>query len=268
MAGDWLKIEAGTPEKEEVLAITSLMGWTDPDLTVGKLFRVWRWFDQQTVDGNAPRVTSALLDKHIGVSGFCDAMQEVGWLVDSDPGVTLPKFDRHNGATAKSRALTAKRVAKHKGNAEGNGELTPEVTATPLPREEKRREEKDQKQESNDSSASPDGEAPEGRSESIPMQAILGLYNATMTRLPKARELTPKRRTLIRSAWQASPKRRSVAFWENFFLECEDNDFLNGTGPYRNGHETWRPDFDFLLKQETVTKVFERALDRLERGEA
>lgn len=111
----------------------------------------------------------------------------------------------------------------------------------------------------------PVGDPPESRHEAIPMQAILGLYNATMTRLPKARELTPKRRTLIRSAWQASPKRRSVAFWENFFLECEDNDFLNGTGPYRNGHENWRPDFDYLVKAETVTRVFERAMDRMDR---
>ncbi|HKS67547.1 MAG TPA: hypothetical protein VJR26_09945 [Candidatus Acidoferrales bacterium] len=146
MAGDWLKIEANLPEKEEVLSITASMGWDDCDLTVGKLFKLWRWFDQQTTDGNARRVTTALLDRIVGVSGFCEAMREVGWLDVDGSGVTLPKFERHNGSTAKSRALTAKRVAKHKGNAPSNAPSNAEGNAHtvtgPLPREEKRREDK------------------------------------------------------------------------------------------------------------------------------
>lgn len=140
MAGDWLKLEANTPEKEEVLAITARLGWDDADLTVGKLFRLWRWFDQHTTNGNAARVTPTLLDRIIGVSGFCEAVQEVGWLQISECGVTLPKFDRHNGQTAKSRALTAKRVANHKANAKCNEQGNANTVSGALPREEKRRE--------------------------------------------------------------------------------------------------------------------------------
>lgn len=139
MAGDWLKIESSTPEKEEVLAITSLLGWDDPDMAVGKLFRLWRWFDQHTIDGNATRVTSALLDRIIGVKGFCEAVNSVGWLEINEGGVALPKFDRHNGNTAKNRALTAKRVASHKANAKSNGEFNYASVTKALPREEKRR---------------------------------------------------------------------------------------------------------------------------------
>jgi hypothetical protein len=47
MAGDWIKMECSLPDKPETLAITAAMGWDDPDLTVGKLMRVFRWFDQQ-----------------------------------------------------------------------------------------------------------------------------------------------------------------------------------------------------------------------------
>lgn len=137
MAGDWIKMECCTPEKSEVLAMTAILGWDEPDLTVGKLFRLWRWFDQQTLDGNARGVTSALLDRVIGVSGFCAAMAEVGWLVINDDGISLPNFNRHNGSTAKNRAVTAKRVAAHRSNAGSNAAI---VTA-PLAREEKRREE-------------------------------------------------------------------------------------------------------------------------------
>lgn len=144
MAGDWIKFEVSTPEKQEVLAITATMGWDDPDLTVGKLLRVWRWFDQQTVDGNAPGVTSALLDRIVGSPGFSEAMESVGWLLVSDHGLSLPNFGRHNGKTAKERALTAKRVAAHKTNASGNGPDNGSgnaVTVTSsLPREEKNKE--------------------------------------------------------------------------------------------------------------------------------
>lgn len=139
MAGEWLKFDASTPDKPEVLAITVAMGWDDPDLTVGKLLRVWRWFDQQTIDGNAPGVTSALLDRLLGVTGLCEAMAKVGWLVITDDGISLPNFDRHNGKTAKDRALTAKRVANHKTNAKGNGKGNAVSVSDALPREEKKR---------------------------------------------------------------------------------------------------------------------------------
>lgn len=138
MAGDWLKMEISTPDKPEVLAITAQLGWDDPDTTVGKLFRVWRWFDQQTVEGNAAGVTAALLDRIVCVSGFAQAMANVGWLVITADGISLPNFDRHNGETAKQRAQTAKRVAKHKTNGKGNGASVSDSVTAALPREDKR----------------------------------------------------------------------------------------------------------------------------------
>lgn len=136
MAGDWIKMEVCTPEKSEVLAITARMGWDDADITVGKLFRVWRWFDQHTTNGNAAGVTSALLDRIVGVTGFCHAMESVGWLVINSDGLSLPNFDWHNGKSAKSRAQGAKRASNFKSNAKSNGGSV----TTALPREEKRRE--------------------------------------------------------------------------------------------------------------------------------
>lgn len=133
-------MEACTPEKSEVLAITAKMGWDDTDLTVGKLFRIWRWFDQHTTNGNADSVTPALLDRIVGVTGFCAAMQSVGWLDINEAGISLPNFERHNGNTAKNRALTAKRVAKNKANAKGNAAGNAGTVSGALPREEKRRD--------------------------------------------------------------------------------------------------------------------------------
>jgi hypothetical protein len=135
----WLKFDTSTPEKPEVLAITVELGWDDPDLTVGKLLKVWRWFDLHSIDGNAPSVTLQLLDRIIGVTGITQAMLNVGWLEHLEGGgLSISNFENHNGTTAKDRALAAKRAAAHRGKVGSNDKSVTNA----LPREEKRREEK------------------------------------------------------------------------------------------------------------------------------
>ena len=140
----WLKMDHATPEKPEVLAITGRMGWADTDLTVGKLFKLWRWFDQHTTDGNARGVTSALLDSAIGVTGLCAAVSAVGWMTETEAGVSLTDFAKHNGQTAKDRANTAIRVAKHKGSRSGNAQGNGASVSGALPREREREREEEQ----------------------------------------------------------------------------------------------------------------------------
>ena len=138
MAGDWIKMEVGLPEKPEVWQIAGMVG-IDADSVVGKLLKVWRWFDAHTESGNAVGVSYPLVDHVAGVSGFAEAMALCGWLRQDGSTLILPNFDRHNGKTAKNRALTAKRVAKHteKTNAKPNAGSVSDALA----REEKRREE-------------------------------------------------------------------------------------------------------------------------------
>ncbi|WP_434590138.1 hypothetical protein J3Q09_17655 [Pseudomonas sp. R4-83] len=120
MAGDWIKFELTTLDKPEVCQIADFAN-IDPDAVVGKLMRVWGWFDQQTENGNAPSVSKKLLDRLVGVNDFCEFMKLVDWMIEADGVISLPHFDRHNGKTAKNRLLTAKRVANHKAsNAKGN----------------------------------------------------------------------------------------------------------------------------------------------------
>lgn len=140
MAGDWLKFDSALPEKPETLAMTAALGWDDPDLTVGKLMRVFRWFDQQTTDGNAVGVTAALLDRVVGVTGFVTAMASVGWIIVGDHSLQLANFAKHNGASAKSRAQTAKRVANHRSVTPDHQERNAASVTEALAREEKRRE--------------------------------------------------------------------------------------------------------------------------------
>jgi hypothetical protein len=129
LAGDWLKMEHATPDKPEVWQMAGILN-INADEVFGKLFRVWRWFDQHTEDGNAIGVSYSLIDRVAGVNGFAEAMTLSGWLHQNGHLLSLPNFTRHNGKTAKNRALTNERVAKHR-NASN-------VTKT-VTREEKRR---------------------------------------------------------------------------------------------------------------------------------
>lgn len=141
MAGDWLKFEKATLDKPEVFAIAAVTG-LDPDAVLGKLLRVWSWFDTHTESGNARRVTSLLLDRIAGATGFTDAMVSVGWMEVTADGVQQPGFDKHTGQSAKTRATTARRVAKSRsGNDESNGATVTKNDTSALAREEKRREE-------------------------------------------------------------------------------------------------------------------------------
>lgn len=135
MAGDWIKLQKDTPDKPEVLAIATRLG-LDPDAVVGKLVRIWSWFDTHTTDGNAQSVTYSFLDRLTGVTGFAEQVALVGWLEQDGHDLRLPNFGNHNGETAKTRAQGKNRTQKHRSNAESNGAS---VTKTSP---EKRREEK------------------------------------------------------------------------------------------------------------------------------
>ena len=136
MAGDWIKVQHVTPDKPEVWQIADRLD-IDPDAVVGKLIRVWIWADQQTTGGtcNASSVTKALLDRVAGVTQFCAAMIEAGWLEETETGIEFRNFDRHNGTSAKKRAQGSNRAAAARNR---NANVTHEA----LQKRDQRREEK------------------------------------------------------------------------------------------------------------------------------
>lgn len=150
MAGDWIKLQKDTPDKPEVLAIASRLN-LDPDAVVGKLVRIWCWFDTHTVNGNASCVTFSFLDRITGVTGFAEQVALIGWLVQDGHDLRLPNFEYHNGETAKQRALGKNRAEKARSNAKSNA---PIVTKS-LP--EKRREEKKREEIVNKEIQAPEG---------------------------------------------------------------------------------------------------------------
>lgn len=133
MSADWIKMQKSLPDKPEVWAIAAALN-LDSDTVVGKLFRVWSWFDEHTQDGVAQRSIKLLLDKNVGVQGFCDSMISSGWMLEDEKTISLPNFGRHNSATAKERATGAKRTALHRKKKACNGDVTESVERQVIPR--------------------------------------------------------------------------------------------------------------------------------------
>lgn len=136
MAGDWIKMDTELPDKPEVIRMSGLLGM-DRFAIVGRLHRLWSWWNKHTADGHAPGVTETFLDELVNRDGFSAALREVDWLQARSGSLVVPRFDRHNGNSAKSRVQAAERQKLSRSNRDTCHADT--VTKT---RPEKRRVEK------------------------------------------------------------------------------------------------------------------------------
>lgn len=125
---------------------------------------------------------------------------------------------------------------------------------------------------SDSSSAAPptgDGQAVSDEAESasnqppVPYEGILAAYRKHLPQLQQPTILSTKRKRAIKKAWHLLPiQHRKIGAFTAIFAECGLDDFLNGTGPYGGEHAGWRPTFDYLIREETLIKVYERAQHR------
>lgn len=120
MAGDWIKMRGNLWDDPRVSKICDLTGEGEAAV-IGGLYWVWATADQHSEDGIMPGLSLRQIDRKTGIDGFGDALVLIGWLADHPEGVRIVRFDEHNGASAKKRCATAKRVAKHRSS---NDEVT------------------------------------------------------------------------------------------------------------------------------------------------
>ena len=132
MAGDWIKMRCNLDTDPAVFQIAAQLG-LDELSVVGRLWKVWSWADQHVSDCHAIGVTDVTLDRISGTPGFADAMRRVGWIEGDSDAPALPKFDRHNGQSAKRRALATERQSRKR-----HADVTPESRTE----RDQRREEK------------------------------------------------------------------------------------------------------------------------------
>lgn len=144
MAGDWIKVEQATLDKPEVLRTADLLG-VDRRYALGLYLDFWVWLDKN-LSGSCPdfvrNMSKKSLDDVLRCQGFAACLELIGWAkFDEQTGTMhIVNAERHNGTTAKSRALDAKRKKdkRHENVRETSGSK-PDKNRT---REEKRREDR------------------------------------------------------------------------------------------------------------------------------
>jgi hypothetical protein len=110
---DWIKVEKSPPDKPELLHIADRCRCSQAEAFLA-WFRLWVWLDNNSADGTVDLLTKTKVDALAGLNGLGDAMEEVGWIVFTEgnpPCATIANWGRHNGQSAKARALAARRVA-------------------------------------------------------------------------------------------------------------------------------------------------------------
>jgi hypothetical protein len=144
MAGDWIKMRGNLWDDPRIGALVDATD-TSEAAVVGGLYWLWATADQHSEDGTMPGLTLRQIDRKTGIPGFAAALVSIGWIEDHADGITIVKFDEHNGASAKKRCQTAKRVANHaaanaqskKNEQEANAESVSPALAREREEEEK-----------------------------------------------------------------------------------------------------------------------------------
>jgi hypothetical protein len=108
MAGDWIKMRADLHTHPKVVRMASALK-ADRLRIVGGLHSAWCLFDVHSVDGFLDGYSAETLDDLIGFPGFSRAMMAVGWLEENGESLVMPRFEAHNGQSAKRRAQDADR---------------------------------------------------------------------------------------------------------------------------------------------------------------
>ncbi|WP_085678172.1 MULTISPECIES: Pyocin large subunit-like protein [unclassified Pseudomonas] len=150
MAGDWIKMRVDLQTHPKVFRMVSALR-AERLRVIGGLHVAWSIFDTHSTDGVLHGYTTDAMDAVIGWPGFTQAMVDVEWAeIDEAGSLVMPRFDEHNGASAKRRANDSERKREsRKANSVRNSSAgDADKTRT---REEKRREEKEQDQKTSSS---------------------------------------------------------------------------------------------------------------------
>lgn len=171
MAGDWIKMRADLHTHPKVVRMASALK-ADRLRIVGGLHSAWCLFDVHSVDGLLDGYSADTLDDLIGFPGFSRAMMAVGWLEENGESLVMPRFEAHNGQSAKRRAQDAdrKRNVRKASASEADKKRT---------REEKRREDiKDKPHTGGEQNSPVDNSAGDGETDPDANNAMLNGYVA------------------------------------------------------------------------------------------
>ena len=275
MAGDWIKMRCNLWDDPRVSRLVALTDSTEAAI-IGGLYWLWATADQHTKDGVMPGLTLRGIDRKTGVSGIGDALCSVGWLADHPEGVRIINFEDHNGASAKSRMQTARRVANHKNNEKVTLAALPkqhDTVSGALPREEKRREDINTLPPNGGCPVEPDSEPEEAEISAkpgfpdCPYGELRRLWKTHLPHLTQPRVWDGQRKVSMRNRWMQaarpsefspagySTEAAGVAWWDSFFSYIANDTKLSAG--FDSDGRSWKPDLEWVCKSANFQKIID-----------
>lgn len=281
MAEPWIKMRTNLTTSPKVVRIASALK-ADRLRVVGGLHSAWSLFDQHSEDGILVGYSPETLDELIGWPGFTAAMIAVEWATFDGESLVLPRYEDHNGQSAKRRAMDADRK-----------KIVRKVSASEADKKRTRGEESRGDKELGEPNGSPLSETgvsdlpadPPADPKPTKAQRLAQVtdeateaYNAICAKpvglLPKAtkpgretRQANVRRILKTASAIcqeQYGDPRITPQFWTDYFTAIEADDFKSGRQGGGKDHPNWLPDFEYLTRRDTLLEVFERAVTEAE----
>lgn len=111
MSIDWIHVQIGLVRKPEVVAIAMATGRSVHEVA-GLLVDFWGWLSLHSCNGSVtlPRCSDVTLCSVVGGDvQFWAEVRNAGWLENNAGIITIPKWDRWNGSSAKTRLLNRER---------------------------------------------------------------------------------------------------------------------------------------------------------------
>lgn len=295
MVSDWIKMRTDLYRNPKVCCMADFLMQADGQLAkyvdqncqsqmtvtrnvtrnavVGALLSVWGVIRHQGKrngdDLVCKRVTVSVLDDIADLPGFGDAMESVGWVVQTDEGIVFTRFfeENNNDPEDSKRKKNAERQARYrerkKAESEGNSNATSNVTrdVTVTHREEKRREE------IKDTPIVPNGDGKAFRVTADFCDEIRKAYNELCPGLARSRSLNEKKKRAIAQCckikFDAKPDGtpvdpKSITFWQEYFAYASESDFLNGLhDPTPPRTVPFKADFEWLINPNNLGKVID-----------
>jgi len=254
IADPWIKIRTGLSKELEVGGMAQILGVSGP-MVVGLLVEFWCWADGHIKNGNAKYVTDVWIDGIVDFPGFAKALEEVGWLVIKEDGISIPNFERHMGISAKKRSETYLRVQKHRNSVtKSSTKCNANVTKKRYKCNKKALPDKmrlDKTFSGSSSKGSAQKNSPVKTSE---VEAFFDVWNSLPAPTIKVQNITKDRENTLKAHLQD-------AWWQEHWNEAVDKipdlPFLLG-----DNDKGWILDIDFFLRPNTVLKIIEGKYDK------
>ena len=276
MAGDWIKMRGNLWDDPRIAKLCDLLDCGEAQV-IGGLYWLWATADQHTQDGVMPGLTLRQIDRKTGVAGLAEALCTIGWIADHPEGIRICNFQDHNGASAKKRSETARRVAKSRA---GNADVTHNALQNKhtcdtgaLARE---REEKEKSKDLAPNGACPPAlpENPDpGGDESkqkptytvpdCPYSALIETYHTALPSMPRCEVLNDLRRGFLRTRWRevcaefSLSRAEAIDWWRGYFEQAGQSDFLTGRAPPGKDRMPFVADLEWLMRPNNFAKVVE-----------